>query len=71
MLGERDESVPTFASVRVLDAMRAAGDEHHDVIVYPAADHGLRNVETGGPAPLWVDMRSWLTRKGVLESSGE
>ena len=70
LLGARDESVPTFASVRVLDALRAAGGAH-DVIVYPAADHGLHDTETGEPAPVWDDVRAWLRRQGVLDEAGE
>ena len=66
LLGERDESVPTFATVRAIDALRGAGNTSHTVIVYPDTDHGLRNVASGESAPLWTDMRAWLQRIGVL-----
>jgi pimeloyl-ACP methyl ester carboxylesterase len=32
LLGERDESVPTFATVRVLDSIRASGNLSHTAI---------------------------------------
>ena len=66
LLGGRDLSVPTFASARVLDSIRASGNVSHTVIVYPAADHGLRDVETGKPVPLFDDMMRWLGARGVL-----
>ena len=66
LLGERDESVPTFATVRVLDAIRADGNLSHTVIVYQDADHGLRNVTTGEPVSLWSDAFSWLEANGLL-----
>ena len=66
LLGELDESVPTFATVRVLDSIRAAGNSSHTVIVYADTDHGLRNVKTGEAAPLWADAFSWLQDKGVI-----
>jgi alpha-beta hydrolase superfamily lysophospholipase len=68
LLGDRDESVPTFASVRVLETIRQAGNNSHTVIVYPETDHGLRNVGTRRSAPIWEDMRAWLEDGGVLES---
>jgi dienelactone hydrolase len=66
LLGERDASVPTFASVHVLDSIRAAGNLSHTVIVYADADHALRIVTTGGPAPLWADALRWLQDNGVV-----
>jgi hypothetical protein len=70
LLGERDLSVPTFASVHALDALRATGNTSNTVIVYADADHGLRNVSNGKAAPLWTDMRAWLVRIGVINSEG-
>ena len=64
LLGDLDQSVPTFATVRVLDAIRAAGNSAHTVIVYPETDHALRNVRTGKPAPVWHDVVGWLEPRG-------
>jgi len=69
LLGGRDESVPTLASARVLDSIRAAGNDSHTVIWYAAADHGLRDVDTERPMPVWDDMMNWLRERGVLEAS--
>jgi dienelactone hydrolase len=66
LLGELDESVPTFASIRVLDSVRAGGNLSHTVIVYAGANHGLHDVTTGEPAPLWTDTFSWLRENGIL-----
>lgn len=65
LLGDRDQSVPAFASVRVLDSIRAAGNDRHTVIRYPNADHALRDVATGEAVPLWEDMMTWLDQLGV------
>lgn len=67
LLGDLDQSVPTFATVQVHDLLRAAGNDSHSVIVYPEVDHGLRHVRTREPAPLWRDIRTWLRSQGVLE----
>ena len=61
LLGGVDQSVPTFATVRVLQSMAAAGNGAHTVVVYPEAGHDLRN------AAIWRDMTTWLERQAVLE----
>lgn len=66
LLGGRDLSVPTLVSAQVLEALRAAGNKSHTVIQYPSADHGLRDVATGRPVPLWDDMMRWLEEQGVF-----
>jgi dipeptidyl aminopeptidase/acylaminoacyl peptidase len=66
LLGDRDESGPTFATVRVLDSLRAAGSERHTVIRYPNADHGLRDVTSGKSLPLWDDMMTWLRQVEII-----
>lgn len=66
LLGDRDESGPTFASVRVLDRIRASGNDQHTVIRYPNANHALRIVDTGESVPIWKDIRTWLMRTHIL-----
>ena len=68
LLGDHDESVPVFASVQVLDAVLAAGNNQHTVVRYPNANHGLRDIATGQPVPLWDDMMNWLSELGVVAS---
>lgn len=68
LLGERDESVPTFASVRVIEKIRAVGNESHRVVLYPEVGHDLRNIRTNVSAPLWEDIRDWLRKNGILDS---
>jgi hypothetical protein len=69
LLGDRDESVPTFASVRVLDSLRAAGNDRHTVIRYPNADHQLRPIDPDEPVPIWDNMMTWLRQIRVLDSA--
>ena len=66
LFGDRDPSGPTFASVRVPDAIRAAGNDRHTVIRYPNADHALRDIATGDAVPLWDDMMTWLRQIHIL-----
>jgi hypothetical protein len=66
LLGDRDESVPTFATVRVLDSLRASGNDRHSVIRYATANHALRDVATGKPAPVWDDIRTWLGELDIV-----
>ena len=67
LLGEDDRSVPTFATVRALEAIRGAGHRAHTVVVYPGADHALRDVGTGAALPVWRDLRTWLEAQAVLD----
>ena len=69
LLGDRDESGPTVASVRVLDTIRAAGNDRHTVVRYATADHSLRDVSTGEPVPIWNDMMAWLRQVRILAPS--
>lgn len=59
LLGDRDESVPTFASVQVLDSIIASGNTLHTVRRYASANHSLRDVATGEPMPIFDDMMRW------------
>jgi len=65
LLGDHDESVPTFASVRVLDSIRAAGNDRHTIVRYPNANHALRDVATGESMPIWDEVIRWLTALGI------
>jgi uncharacterized protein len=69
LLGDRDESGPTFASVRVLDTIRATGNDRYTVIRYPNANHALRDVATGEAVPIWDDMMTWLRQSQILAPS--
>ena len=60
LLGEQDQSVPTFRSAEVLDSLRTVGARSHTVIRYPQVGHDLRNVDSGHAAPIWTDMLAWL-----------
>lgn len=66
LLGERDLSVPTFASRRVLDSLAHAGRGRHTVVVFANADHFLRDASGGPPPPVWEEMMGWLRAIGVL-----
>jgi|GEM_PF-5916340 len=68
LLGDRDESVPTFASVEVLKALPPDAAGFHTVVQFPDADHSLHDVNTGKPAPVWPATFTWLERIGVMSA---
>lgn len=61
LFGDRDESVPVFASVRVLDSIRATGNDRHTVVRHANANHALRDVDTGEPVQFWDLVTRWLS----------
>lgn len=68
LLGDRDLSVPTFASRRVLDSLSRAGVSVHSVVSFPNADHFLRDADAGPQPPVWDEMLSWLRAQGVVRT---
>jgi uncharacterized protein len=69
LLGERDQSVPTFASRRMLDSLTKHGRGMHTVVSFPNADHFLRDVDGGPQPPVWDQMLAWMREIGVVERS--
>lgn len=65
LLGDQDKSVPTSASVRVLDSLRTAGNDRHTIVRYPNADHALRDVVSGRAIPIWDHVMPWIQRLGL------
>ncbi|HET6372579.1 MAG TPA: alpha/beta hydrolase [Candidatus Polarisedimenticolia bacterium] len=65
LLGDRDESVPVFATARVLQSLPPDAATWHTVIRFPDADHSLRDVGTGKAAPVWSTVASWMAKIGV------
>jgi len=67
LLGERDESVPTFATVRRLDSLAAEGHRQHTVVVFAGANHGLVDT-TGRSVPFWQSMMRWLHDRQIVSA---
>jgi len=59
LLGERDGSVPTFATLAVLEGLRSTGHTEHTVITFPNAGHDLRNADTREPCAVWQHVAGW------------
>ena len=68
LLGDRDLSVPTFASRRVLDSLARSGVSVHAVVTFPNAGHLLRDADGGSQPPVWDAMMSWLRTQGVVRA---
>ncbi len=65
LLGDRDLSVPTFATAEVLEDLPAEVAAYHTVIRFPEAGHDLRDVRTGKPVEVWEHTNAWLRKVGV------
>jgi dipeptidyl aminopeptidase/acylaminoacyl peptidase len=55
LLGEVDRSIPTPATVAILDQLIASG-KPYSYVVYPGLGHA--------PPPTWAEMNQWLTKIG-------
>lgn len=66
LLGGRDRSVPTFASVANLERIRPRVSGEIEIKIYPLGNHNLQNADTGDTLEYWSDLRRWLRRKGFL-----
>jgi|688.fasta_scaffold306593_2 pimeloyl-ACP methyl ester carboxylesterase len=67
LLDDRDLSVTTFASRRVLDSLARTGVSTHTVVSFPNADHFLRDA-AGGLPPVWNAMMSWPQTQSVIRA---
>lgn len=63
LLGDRDESVPTFATARRLDSLRATGVTAHTVVRFAQANHGLLDLDTRETVPFWDTLWRWLDER--------
>lgn len=68
MLGDRDQSVPTFASRRVLDSLATVGVTAHTLVRFANADHFLRDADGGAQPPVWSEMMAWMRAQGIVRS---
>lgn len=59
LLGDSDASVPTFATVRILEEHVRGGHSEHSIVRYPNAGHDLRDVGTGKPMEIWPRIWEW------------
>lgn len=62
ILGREDLSVPTFASLPLLESLRKEGHTEHEFVVFPETGHDLRHVPTGAPQEIWVPLMDWFGR---------
>lgn len=68
LLGDRDQSVPTFASARILDSLALVGVSAHTVVRFPNADHFLRDADGGAQPPVFPEMMAWLRTQEIIRA---
>ena len=66
ILGGRDRSVPTAATVENLERLDRDRPGRFTVRVHPAGDHSIRDADTGRPIDYWPEAREWLRDGGFL-----
>lgn len=62
ILGEGDRSIPIPETRAILEDLRARG-RPIDVEVLPGVGHGMRDIRTGAPAPVFPILFSWLVEQ--------
>ncbi len=60
MFGSQDRSIPAALSVENLDALVAQQGKDFSYIIYPNANHNLRDVNTEQLYPFMIDALNWL-----------
>ena len=63
MFGSQDRSIPIPLSIDNLDTLVAQQGKDFDYIVYPNADHSLRDVDTEQFFPAMSDAANWILEK--------
>jgi len=63
MFGSQDRSIPAALSVENLDALVAQQGKDFSYIIYPNADHDIRDTDTEQFYPLMIDALNWLVEK--------
>jgi uncharacterized protein len=59
LLGDRDLSVPTFATARVIDDLVKTTHPEHTLVRFPNAGHDLRDVESRKAVAIWERVSVW------------
>ncbi len=68
MFGDRDEVIPTRASLESLSELILAGRRNYAVHVFPNTNHNMVNSDTGRPAYLVPLVTRWLDHIGVTHT---
>ncbi|MFC1972219.1 sigma factor-like helix-turn-helix DNA-binding protein, partial [Chloroflexota bacterium] len=63
MFGSQDRSIPVALSVENLDTLVAQHGKDFSYIIYPNADHSLRDTNTSQFFPAMSDAASWIVEK--------
>jgi dipeptidyl aminopeptidase/acylaminoacyl peptidase len=63
MFGSQDRSIPVALSVENLDTLVAQQGKDFSYIIYPNADHSLRDTNTSQFFPAMSDAASWIIEK--------
>ena len=60
LLGDEDRIIPARESAQIVRAIAEEFGRSFTVVVYPKADHGLRDVDSGERIDYWADLLPWL-----------
>jgi dipeptidyl aminopeptidase/acylaminoacyl peptidase len=65
MFGSQDPSTPVALSVGNLDALVARQGKNFSYIIYPNADHSLKDVDTEQFFPAMSDALNWINKLDI------
>ena len=60
LLGDQDRIIPARESAQIVREVAEEFGRPFTVIIYPNADHSLRDIDTGGRLDYWADLLPWL-----------
>jgi len=63
VLGEKDSSIPVPLTVEILDSLVTDHGKDFGYVIYPNANHGLVDEDTGAYYPFLLDTFNWLNEK--------
>jgi len=66
LLGDADPSVPQWVSIRALDSIKNAFHRPITVVVFPNADHDLRDTVSGEHRGVEEKITQWLRDQGII-----
>ncbi len=60
LLGREDRIIPAIRSAAIVGEIATAQARDFSVVMYPHADHGLRDASSGNRIDYWGDLFTWL-----------
>ncbi len=60
LFGDQDRTIPARESAQIVRDVAEEFGRPFTAVIYPNANHSLRDVDSGDPIDIWVDLLPWL-----------